>query len=184
MTAMRQMAKLLAAGVAAVLGGAAPAHILLPEPLGRTISDAAHFRGTILQLHGQTRQQVGLPPLEWDESLAQDAERYARFLAATGRFEHSDEKVGEQGENLWMGTRGAYTLSHMISRWADEARYYAPRPFPYVSRTASWSDVGHYTQMVWKGTRQVGCALVPNRDDEYLVCRYAPAGNVDGEMAF
>ena len=52
--------------------------------------------------------------------------------------------------------------------------------FPDNSRTGEWRDVAHYTQIVWPATTQVGCALASSATTDYLVCRYAPAGNKDG----
>ena len=51
---------------------------------------------------------------------------------------------------------------------------------PAVSRTGDWSQVAHYTQIVWPATQRVGCATASNRSNDYLVCRYLPAGNVVG----
>ena len=44
-------------------------------------------------------------------------------------------------------------------------------------------STGHFTQMVWKSTRKVGCASVPcngrhGTPGNYLVCEYSPAGNM------
>jgi hypothetical protein len=44
--------------------------------------------------------------------------------------------------------------------------------------------VAHYVQIVWRGTRAVGCAMASGASDDYLVCRYSPAGNVVGQKAF
>jgi hypothetical protein len=51
-----------------------------------------------------------------------------------------------------------------------------------VSRTGNWSDVGHYTQIVWPASQRVGCATASNRANDYLVCRYLPAGNIVGTV--
>lgn len=79
-----------------------------------------------------------------------------------------------------MGTRGAYAYSDMIGLLVDERRYFRPGIFPHVSTTGSVSQVGHYTQIVWPNSKRVGCAVATNRSDDYLVCRYLPAGNVYG----
>jgi hypothetical protein len=50
-----------------------------------------------------------------------------------------------------------------------------------VNRTAV---VGHYTQIVWRNTQSVGCALVGNGRTDFLVCRYSPAGNFYGERPY
>ena len=86
-----------------------------------------------------------------------------------------------QGENLWMGTRGAFTYAEMLQDWIAERRHFRPGRFPAVSRTGRPADVAHYTQMIWSRTTRVGCALAANRRNEYLVCRYSPAGNYLGQ---
>ncbi len=79
-----------------------------------------------------------------------------------------------------MGSRGAYLPAQMVGNWASEKVSFRPGVFPAVSRTGNWADVGHYSQIVWPATTQVGCAIASNRSDDFLVCRYAPAGNIDG----
>lgn len=149
-----------------------------PQPRG-----SALLRNTMLAEHNRVRRDFGVSSLTWDEGLAAGADAYARRLAATIRFEHSVRVPGQriEGENLWMGTRSAYAYADMTGSWIDEGADYRDGAFPYVSRTGSWHDVGHFTQMIWGGTRAVGCGLAANRDYEYLVCRYFPAGNVMGE---
>ena len=83
-----------------------------------------------------------------------------------------------------MGTRGAFSPEQMVGNWIAEKAYYrAGMAFPYVSRTGNWADVAHYTQVVWRGTTHVGCAIYPSRHRDYLICRYSPPGNVDGRRA-
>jgi hypothetical protein len=81
-----------------------------------------------------------------------------------------------------MGTRGAFSYESMVGGWSSEARYFMPGQFPAVSRSGNWADVGHYTQMIWPTTTHVGCALASNARSDYLVCRYSPAGNIDGRQ--
>ena len=53
--------------------------------------------------------------------------------------------------------------------------------FPAVSTSGNWTDVGHYTQMIWKGTSRLGCAVHKGRHWDFLICRYSPPGNVVGQ---
>ena len=81
-----------------------------------------------------------------------------------------------------MGTRTAYSYAAMIGALVDERRHFRPGRFPAVSRTGNWSDVGHYTQIVWPTSQRVGCATAANHAHDYLVCRYLPAGNITGTI--
>jgi len=144
--------------------------------------DDTMLASIIVARHNDARMSVGTEPMVWNPRLAADAARWARHLASTGQFEHDPQESDDpEGENLWMGTRGHYPVQQMVQAWEDEKKAFRPGRFPDNSRTGSWSDVGHYTQMVWKDTREVGCAIARNANDEVLVCRYAQAGNVMGE---
>ena len=138
----------------------------------------------MLNGHNRARANYRVAPLSWDEALSRDAQRYADFLARSGRFEHDPQngRYPKQGENLFLGTRTAYRYQEMVRGWVDERKDFRPGRFPYVSRTGDWSAVGHYTQIVWPTTKRVGCATASNRTNDYLVCRYWPAGNVVGTV--
>jgi uncharacterized protein YkwD len=152
-----------------------------PAPRGE-----ARLREAMLAGHNEARGALGLPPLAWSPALAADARLYAEALARAGRFEHSPQPRGNppQGENLWTGTRRAYSYQEMMGHWVAERRFYRPLPVPESSNSGQFGDVGHYTQIVWRATREVGCAEASNRTDDYIVCRYLPAGNVFGETAY
>ena len=79
-----------------------------------------------------------------------------------------------------MGTRAAFSMQQMIDSWVSEKLYFRPGVFPAVSRNGNWAAVGHYTQMIWPTTTHVGCAIASSPRLDVLVCRYAPAGNIDG----
>ncbi len=124
-----------------------------------------------------------MPPLRWDEKLAEAAAAWAKHLAATRRFEHAPDapNMTPQGENLWMGTSNAYSYEDMVDGWIEEKQFYRPGLFPNVTTTRDWADVAHYTQLIWHSTTDVGCAIATGGGNDVLVCRYSPAGNWDGE---
>jgi hypothetical protein len=129
----------------------------------------------LIQAHNKYRQELGLSPLTWNYSLQGSAQAWANNLAnrGTNNLEHS-----QPGENLWMGTTKSYSPTQMVDRWGAEKRYFVPGLFPQVSSTGNWKDVGHYTQMVWRNTTDVGCAIASNGAWDFLVCHYYPYGNV------
>lgn len=148
-----------------------------PKPRGEQLLRLAMMAG-----HNEARRQYRVAPLLWDDALARDARVYAQVLARTGRFDHDPQRgrQAKQGENLWTGTRTAYSYAEMIGHLVGERRFYRPGRFPDVSTTGNWSQVGHYTQIVWPTSQRVGCAMASSRTRDYLVCRYWPAGNIVG----
>jgi hypothetical protein len=163
------------------LGGAVALILLLTSATAAQSVPFAVAGARLLKAHNFERRMAGAAPLRWDPRLVAAADRYAAQLARTGRFAHSAafQRSG-QGENLWMGSRGAFSLEAMVADWASEKRMFRPGVFPYVSRTRSWADVGHFTQMIWPSTVSVGCSVRSSRQWDFLVCRYANPGNVMG----
>ncbi len=134
----------------------------------------------LVAAHNKYRAEVGVPPIEWSDDLAKQAQGWANYLTANLLFEHSGA-----GENIWMGTSHAYSFTQMIDSFGNEKSNFVNGVFPNVSKTGNWSDVGHYTQVVWRNTTQVGCAGLDGSDGNYrLVCRYSPPGNVIGQTVF
>ena len=153
-----------------------------PPDRARRTRDPERTRARILAAHNAVRASVGLPPLIWDNELGNGAATYAAQMAMTNIFQHSNRAARPGvGENLWMGTRGAYSVETMVGAWTSERRFFIPGVFPNNSRTGNWADVGHYTQLVWRATSQVGCAEAASAAEDILVCRYAEAGNYIGE---
>ncbi|HEU4957519.1 MAG TPA: CAP domain-containing protein [Sphingomicrobium sp.] len=140
------------------------------------------LRASVLSAHNQARRQFGVAPLAWSEPLATEALRHAQYMASTGFYGH-DRTPGRRkrmGENIWRGQRGLFSYDVMVGAMLGEQRNFRPGPYPNNSRTGNWSDVSHFTQIVWPTTTEIGCALASSGSTDYFVCRYAPAGNKDG----
>lgn len=138
-----------------------------------------------LASHNAERTRLGLPRLKWNRRLEHQAGQWARVLAARGALQHADQRMrNAAGENLWMGTTGGWPVESMVGMFIDEKKHYRHDKFPNISRTGNWADVGHYTQIVWRQTQEVGCALHTARGNDVLVCRYWPAGNIYGQTAY
>ena len=150
----------------------------------------------ILDLHNQARAEVGVPPLTWSDTLAASAQTWAEHLATINEMVHSTGQP--YGENLAGWTHGCGlaslvppldynngvcpgdTLRTMIMSWINEKQDFVPG-------TPSYPIAGHYTQVVWKDTKQVGCGLATasaNPTNDYLVCQYAPPGNQNSQPPY
>ena len=148
-------------------------------------ADQPGFDQRILAAHNRERSGLGLIPLSWNSALARSARAWADHLAMTGRFEHAPENyAAPEGENLWAGTKDYFSPEAMVNAWIREKRFFRPGAFPDNSTTGRVEDVGHYTQLVWRATTEVGCAEAVSASEDILVCRYAEAGNYRGEKPF
>jgi pathogenesis-related protein 1 len=140
----------------------------------RTIT-ADDFAREMLNAHNDVRGRVGLPPLQWSEDLAAYSQKWANSLIANNRTAHNSKSP--YGENILSSGLGS-TPASVVTEWASESQNYT-----YSTNTCN-GDCGHYTQLVWRNTRKVGCATAHNNQREIWVCSYDPAGNVRGKWPY
>src|SRR4051812_26170779 len=157
----------------------------------------ADFANHILAIHNAERVAVGVQPLVWSDKLAADAKTWADYMAATHNFRHDAEHLGNlgEGENL---NSFVYNLGDPPSTaklqegWVNEKNYYQQWATNSLPKTANWTGwyPGHYNQMVWKTTKEVGCAtgftsgLSADSRGVFLDCRYSPPGNILGQKPY
>src|ERR1700761_2200453 len=122
-----------------------------PEPAVPRSGQPVSLAGAMLDAHNAIRLRVGLPPLSWSAALAEAAQDWADYLIASGTFFHSPDN--RYGENLYAISGGAASPSDVVSAWASEGTQYDIRN----DRCAG--VCGHYTQIVWRTTRELGCAV-------------------------
>jgi len=141
------------------------------------------FIAQCLAEHNAERSPLGIPGLTWNEELAATALSWAKQLASRGSLSHSSGRV-HIGENVsYTGTK-ANSLARLIGMWRDEKKYYIHKPYPNCSNSGDSGDVGHYTQMIWKDTTEVGCGLATKSGKDFLVCQYKTSGNRQGKYAY
>ena len=158
------------------------------ENTGTVQQQNTDFENTILNIHNQERAQVQVPALTWSNNLASDAQEYADYLVSLGLGPedippHTDDN--SQGENLAWGPPDGYTLDGSVQMWANEKSNFQAG---HIMSASDFNEgvpmIGHYTQMVWSSTTEIGCGQANNADVIYLVCRYTPPGNMYGETPY
>ena len=162
---------------------------------GSATGEPAELAG-ITAAHNQARAMVdtsgtsgALPPLTWDDSLAQTAKAWAAQCIDTDGNGLVDHNAGRStghdfyvGENIYASS-GTATGAGAVSAWAGEAVNYH-----YDTNTCDTNQVcGHYTQVVWRTTTKLGCALHNCAGLKYpstIVCDYGPGGNVNNARPY
>ncbi len=129
----------------------------------------------MLTTHNAVRAEAKLPPLQWSSSLAAFSQKWANTLLARNRTAHNPNSP--YGENILI-TGVGFSPSLVVREWASESTNYR-----YRSNTCR-GDCGHYTQIVWRDTRRVGCAVARGARREVWVCSYDPPGNYEGEWPY
>lgn len=130
----------------------------------------------MLAAHNAVRAKVGVPALTWSDKLAAVAQQWANTLIAKNQFAHHPDP--QYGENLFEISGAPATPSRVVDAWASEAGNYN-----HSTNTCN-GRCGHYTQIVWRDTKAVGCGVARAHNREVWVCEYEPHGNVAGEKPY
>ncbi|MBF0562966.1 MAG: DUF4189 domain-containing protein [Alphaproteobacteria bacterium] len=175
-------------GAAVADNSSAPAPMPMPMPIptpsgspptAGTDEAPAPFTGMVAA-HNEARHRYSVPPLTWSADLAAPAQTWADHLkdSLNCAMQHSQSR--SYGENLAWASGTHLMPEEVVRMWVDEAKNYDAA----INMCRSGAVCGHFTQVVWKTTTQVGCGLAHCGTDEIWVCEYSPPGNWVGKRPF
>jgi uncharacterized protein YkwD len=142
---------------------------------GTKSSSSGDLTKVMVDAHNHYRAAHCAPPLDWSADVARVAQAWANELAHSGcKLRHSKTNLGE---NLAAGTPGTIPPERAVELWYDENKSYD------FGKATFTMGAGHFSQLVWKGSRHVGCGTATCGDKQIWVCNYDPAGNVLGDFA-
>ena len=137
-----------------------------------------------------------LLPVVWNRKLATVAQRYAESCIWRHNPKRTSQAGGDfyaVGENLAFTTHVNSNVTELVIAWYKEID-------SYNFYSGKCDDVcGHYTQIVWNTSTEVGCGAhvcripdivgypIPNsnfKEAIILVCNYGPAGNYQGQRPY
>jgi pathogenesis-related protein 1 len=170
-------------------------HLWLPLLTALTVLSARAGEidtALLVDTHNKWRAEAGVnEKLRYSPELAASAQIWVDTLKQSNRCQmrHS-QAAGQYGENLYWasaliwsdGRRELQKVSakKVVDSWGSERSDY-----DYAgNRCQSGKMCGHYTQMVWRTTTMVGCAMAICEDTQVWACQYQPAGNWIGRRPY
>jgi len=139
--------------------------------------NADSFKKQLLDRHNFHRYVHAAPPLVWNDTIANYAQEWAEKNARANRMFH--RTAHKYGENIYMMSGGTPTGNQVVDSWYSEIKYYN------FNRPGFGYNTGHFTQVVWKSTKQLGCGWANSSNGGiYVVCNYSPAGNITNPGRF
>ena len=143
-----------------------------------------------LRVHNCARKTVlpaassPIPSMVWNTTVASAAQSWANGCT----YAHGGS--AGYGQNLYVDAGGSTpTFAVAANYWASEQPDYH-----YATNTCTGPMCGHYTQMVWRTTTQLGCGQAycttnspfgPNFPNwNLIVCDYSPPGNYSGQKPY
>ncbi|KAH9510261.1 hypothetical protein Btru_042610 [Bulinus truncatus] len=137
-------------------------------------------KNAFLKGHNDARDKLGIPPLVWDEKLSS----FAAKAGTACQFQHSG---GPYGENVYASYPDTNKYEEVarkaVSNWVNEKKYIDPK-WNCVTRTTN--TCGHYSQVIWRKTTSVGCAILRCGGSLPIMvfCEYNPRGNYIGQSPY
>ncbi|KAF2367958.1 Cysteine-rich secretory protein [Trinorchestia longiramus] len=122
---------------------------------------------------------VTLSLQSWSREAARDAQRWASACKLLVHDDNAGRTVrgyGPCGQNIFVGTQQVPWFFAVKTWWLEKDN------FTYGSEKNDLFVVGHYTQLVWHASHQMGCGLAFCKDAKprpfyNYVCNYCPIGN-------
>ena len=137
----------------------------------------------VLDHHNKARNDLGIPPLTWSAEVAAYAQEWADSLANTNdcQLKHRDNRQKGYGENVFGGSSTSFKPLDASMAWYNEIKNYT---YAKVD-DSNWAKASHYTQMIWKNTKEVGLGMATCPGGAVVVvANYNPAGNYSGEFPY
>ena len=170
-------------------------HFILLAALFNSLAYAGDFdTEAFVTAHNTWRADIGVTEkISYSTALSVSAQVWADNLKQANHCQMRHSKPdGKYGENLYWGSAMNWsdgrkelqkvTPQQVVDAWGSEKADYNYKN----NSCAPGKMCGHYTQMVWRSTTTVGCAMAVCEDtkQQVWVCQYQPAGNIIGDKPY
>ena len=134
----------------------------------------------VLEQHNDYRARHGACPVTYNTMVEDYVLGSAGFATTcnTGKLTHNNG--GPYGENI--ATQGRQIKGHTWDTAEGVHAWYCKEEGCFVYNDAKFTrETGHFTQVVWKGSLEIGCGICsiqePHYNKVYLMCNYKAPGN-------
>ncbi|CAG2165172.1 unnamed protein product [Oppiella nova] len=144
-----------------------------------------NFQNDCLQSSNTFRAKHHSPGFKVDPAAVAYAKSRCALISQYPGLSHGHAGLKDYGENLYWAGNSQDVMGNCqsaINSWYNEVSQYN------YDTTGFSGATGHFTQLVWKSTTNVGCARCYGKEpggqwyETYVVCNYKPAGNIVGDQ--
>ncbi|XP_077982896.1 cysteine-rich venom protein latisemin-like isoform X2 [Glandiceps talaboti] len=137
----------------------------------------------ILDTHNNLRRQVepsasNMQHMFWHDEMANMAQTWAEECTWDhGQPDHDMSDYDKLGQNMWKGGKNSIPVA--TNSWYNETYSYN-----FEDGSCTREFCGHYTQVVWAASSEVGCGVADCGSYNMIVCNYGPRGNYAGAKPY
>ncbi|XP_040899181.1 Golgi-associated plant pathogenesis-related protein 1-like isoform X2 [Toxotes jaculatrix] len=131
------------------------------------------FQQEFLATHNSYRAKHSTPPLKLNSELSAACQEWADHLLEIDSLDHSDTKDGENVFTMSSSADFKLTGKEAVDSWYSEIEDYD------WNNPGDSESTGHFTQVVWKESTELGVGFATNGKTAFVVGQYRPAGNMD-----
>lgn len=138
--------------------------------------DGCSFARDCIKAHNSVRRKHHVPPLSLHDEALEEATNWVQRLAGHKDKDAEHDLSGVYGQNIYFckGFEINMTCADVVDRWYKEGANYAKKQ---PNLETEYDKYGHFSQVIWKSTKGLGCAKTQLVDEMFVVCSYFPAGN-------
>lgn len=132
-----------------------------------------------MEVHNEFRAEHGVPPLVLSKEISKYSQKWAEDLAKKDALAYSlNQNYGESVYCGWSPDPSTKIKARdCVEKWYSEINNFS------FGREPDVLTCGHFTQIVWKGTREVGIGSAKSKSGKlYVVANYYPPGNYSGQF--
>lgn len=144
-----------------------------------SVIELEEVREQLLEKHNYYRVKHSTSNLVRNSEMEEIAQSYSEYLSENDIFEHSTNTYNGNymGENLYAGQLRSNIWEACTDLWYSEIKDYN------FSNPGFAMNTGHFIQVVWKNTQQIGCGMGCKNNNCKITCNYYPGGNYLGQFA-